>query len=482
MELSTGYSASAFEVLSKISQYASEAYLVGGAVRDYVLGLSAVDLDVTVNCDGYELARKVVSESPENLTFVPLDPSHGTARIVVKKTSVTIDVSEFKASSILEDLTHRDFTINALLISLPEFLKGDSPAVTDLLGGLKDIADHKIRACSVMSFIEDPLRVLRGFRFAAQLGFEMDPATEALMASSVGQLTDVAPERVRDELFATLSSNRSFAAIRRMDGAGIFDVIFPELTPMRGCSQNAFHHLDVWKHSLESIRIIEELINQAKVNFGELHQRALDYLREEIVPGRPKIALIKLAALYHDSGKPRAKFIDDQGKIRFFGHEKISGEISEVAGENLRLSKRENKLFEALVRSHMQATVFTSKSLSDRAIRRLFRKFQEDLAGLLVLFLGDLGATRGPAKRTGADETALANVKRALSMIFNCEEQQLEPLLTGSDLIHFFKMEPGPDVGKLLKRLSGMQDAGLISNTQQALIAANMLRRKQGLK
>jgi poly(A) polymerase len=279
-----------------------------------------------------------------------------------------------------------------------------------------------------------------------------------------------------------LRSNRSSSVIKRMDQVGIFDALFPDLIPMKGCSQNDFHHLDVWDHSLEAIRIIEETLMNAEANFGEFFERVRDYLREEIVPGRPKIAIIKLAALYHDSGKPQAKFVDDQRRIRFFGHEKISGAICETAGERLKLSKRETKLLVALVKSHMQATVFTSKSLSARSIRRLLRNFQGDLVGLLVLFLGDLGATRGPAKRPEQEEYAPANVNRTLKMVFDPEENQFEPLISGGDLIRFFNMEPGPSLGNLLKKLNDMQDAGRISNFQQALIAADMLLRKQRLE
>jgi poly(A) polymerase len=480
MGLGAGYSKAALDALSSIAKDASEAYLVGGAVRDYVLGLTSADLDLVVNLDGYEIASRVADRFAGKLAFVPLDPAHGTGRIVVKATGETIDVSRFKAFPILEDLIRRDFTINALLIPLPEFLESESPTVIDLLGGLRDIADRKIRACSDLSIIEDPLRILRGFRFAVQLGFELDRSTADTMAATVGLLVDVAPERVRDELFATLSSNRSFPVIKRMDEAGIFDALFPELIPMKGCSQNTFHHLDVWEHSLESIHIIEETLKDAQTKFGEFYRPVLDYLREEIVTGRTKIALIKLAALYHDSGKPEAKFVDDQGRIRFFGHEKISAELSENAGEKLKLSKRETRLLVALVKAHMQATVFTSRSLSDRSIRRLFRKFQGDLAGLLILFLGDLGATRGPAKRPDQDENATVNVKRTLEMICDLEESRFEPLVSGEDLIRFFKIEPGPSLGKLLKKLTAMQDAGRITNTQQALIAADALLRKQG--
>ena len=253
------------DILNDIAKLAPNSYVVGGAVRDHFLGKNAgKDLDLAVQGDGFLIAEKI--SGTHAVTFVPLNDCSG--RVVLKSEDpVTIDVASFKGPDITTDLQMRDFTINALAVSLEDFSAGRFDRILDPTGGISDIMNTTVRICSDRSYHDDPLRILRTFRFVAGLGFNVDPHTLASIPAALPGLVSVAPERMRDEFLATLAANSSFDALSSMSDTGVLDTLFPELTPMRGCVQNEFHHLDVWRHSLEALKQLESLTRDPRSHF-----------------------------------------------------------------------------------------------------------------------------------------------------------------------------------------------------------------------
>jgi len=464
-------------ILLSIRDSCPASYIVGGAVRDHLMGRHGdKDLDVAVNDDGIDLAKRIADSLGAEFAVVPLDAEHGTARIVVRAEPYGyVDISRFKAATIEEDLALRDFTINALALKVSDLLESRNHNVIDVAGGQSDIRARTVRVCSRNAFADDPLRILRAFRFMARLGFDIAAETLTLIPENVEGLKSVATERVRDELIAILESDSSFPALMKMDEASLFAVVFPELTPMKGCEQNDFHHLDVWFHSLEAVRQMELILETLSSDFGETGEKIRAYVTGEIVPRRQRLALLKLAALFHDSGKPAARFIDAGGRVRFFGHEKISRRIFEESASRLKLSNKEIKSMADIVDGHMRPTMFTARKVSAKAINRLFRRFEKDVVGLLILFLSDLAATQGPARRPGELERAKERVAEALRTLFQTENQPRKKLVSGRDLIAIFQMESGPRLGKLLNRLSELQDLQEIGTREEALAAARKL-------
>jgi tRNA nucleotidyltransferase/poly(A) polymerase len=468
-------------ILLQIREHCPSSYLVGGAIRDFLMGNPlGRDLDVAVDTDGFELAVKVADRMGSLLSFVPLDPGRGTARLVVRGECQTeIDVSTLKAATIEEDLVLRDFTVNALALSVNDLVDGKIHRVIDVTGGTADLRRRKVRACSRASFADDPLRILRAFRFMAGLGFEIADETLDMIPSNLAGLSSVAAERIRDEFLAVLAAESAFSALTRMDDAGVMAALFPELMLMKGCSQNDFHHLDVWLHSLEAVNQMEALLANNAAAFDDLAINIDRYVREEPVLGRPRTALLKLGAIFHDSGKPQARFIDSKGRVRFFGHERMSRTIFEESALRLKLANREIALVANIIDGHMRPTMFTASHVSTKAINRLHRHFDEDTAGLLILFLSDLGASRGPARRAGEWEKARGRVVHALRLIYETRSQPRERLVTGRDIMTAFQLEPGPHVGKLLSKIWELQDLGEISTKEEALKAVeDMLAEK----
>jgi poly(A) polymerase len=463
--------------LTTIAELTSEAYVVGGAVRDWLIGqIDRKDLDLAVEGDGFEIARQIAERCRGIATFVPLDATHGTGRIVLHgEPSLSVDVTSFRAATLDEDLRGRDFTINALALGIQDFLIGRLDRVLDPTGGKADLRARTIRACSTNSFQDDAVRVLRAFRFMASLEFEISEETLKMLAAALDALPSTAPERLRDELIATLAADASFPALKKMDAYGVFDVLFPELRPMKGCGQNDYHHLDVWDHSLETVHQMEDLLAKKTQEFGFLSEQIDAYAQQEPVKNRPRKALLKLAAIFHDAGKPEARFVDSKGRVRFFGHEKISQRIFNEAGKHLKLATREIATIGETIAGHMRPSIFTGKEVSRRAIHRMHSKFQRNVIGLLLLFLADLRASQGPARQPEAYERAWNEVLRALALCFEAEAKALQPLLNGRDLMSQLSIGPGPQLGKLLKQLRELQAIGEITTREEGFKAARKI-------
>ncbi len=445
---------------------------MGGAIRDALLGKSVrFDLDLAIRGNGFLIARELADLIGSDAAFVPLDNERGTGRVVVGRGEVvTLDISSFKGEDIAADLHERDFTINAIAVGLDDFLEHGLDRLVDPTGGLDDLRAGIVRACSDHTFRDDPLRILRAFRFQSRLRFRVADDTLGMIPSGLPELSKVSWERIRDEFIAILACDNSAQCIRTMDRFGVIDALFPELVPMKGVDQNPYHHLDVWEHTLETVYQLELLLSDGLAGFGDFAQRIADYANEEPVRDRPRRALLKLAALLHDSGKPARLSVDPDGRVRFFGHEKVSGEICEVILSRLTLASREKELVRELVTGHMRPFVVMAETVTKRSIYRLHRRFKSDVIGLLLLFLADLGATRGPARKEGQTEEALRQVLTALDLFLGMDENPPPPLLKGGDLMRIFGLQPGPILGKMLRKVAEYQGAGLVTTPKEALL------------
>lgn len=474
--------ASVRTLLEALLQRTDESYLVGGIVRDALMGLpGGGDIDVAVRGDGYGLAESLAGALSPNASFVPLDPERGTGRIVLEKGAAgSLDISSFKGDSIEEDLRARDFTINAVAVSVRDLLETGTFRLVDPCGGRKDLESRCIRVCSPSAFHDDSLRVLRAFRLKTLLEFEIHEGTVRTMKEALPLLTGVAGERIRDELFIILNADNCFGVLAEMDRMGVLGVLFPRLLPMKGVAQNPFHHLDVWEHSLESVQKLEILLANGSAAFGELSSHVQEYADSELVIGRSRRALMKLALLFHDAGKPDCAFRDQNARMRFFGHEKVSRLIFLEAADSLKLAAREIRLEGEWIAGHMRAMIFTEETVSKRALHRLHRKFGREAIGLLLIFLADLAASQGPARRPGENEHAFQQVCLALKAWLDAAEKPPQRILNGNDVMEALGLKTGPIVGRILNRLAELQAEGEVNTREDALAAAKDLLKQMG--
>lgn len=464
-------------VLLKILQMDPNTFVVGGAVRDHFLGKDRTnDLDLAIGINGCEAADRIVSFMGEGVTHVPLDKETGISRIIIwKDACFSLDVGSLQGADIYEDLAKRDFTINAMAIPLRDFLDSKFAGIIDPMKGLSDLSQSLIRACSDRCFTDDPLRILRAHRFATLLGFHISSQTRALMKPSIPKLATVSAERLREEIFLILSQRNAFHTLDIIQEDQTLDTIFPEIIPARGFEQNDYHHLDVFDHSMETLRCLEGIFTDLPRPFRRFEDCIEKYLDFEIVKYRQRRALLKLAALFHDLGKPHSLTIDESGRRRFSGHEAASEEITKQIASRLRLARKEEKVLCQWVRGHMRAAMLTLSPIPQKGVRRLCGDFGEDIIGLLLLFIADRGATLGPRANKSDREALEKGAGEVLDYYFKSTESPTTLFVNGHDLINLFGMSEGPEIGRILKTVRELQEDGTVTNRQAALATVQRL-------
>ncbi|MGQ9631506.1 MAG: CCA tRNA nucleotidyltransferase [bacterium] len=448
------------------------AFIVGGYVRDLILGGESDDIDFAIRGDALRSAKEFADAVGGS--FVLLDGDRFVARVVCG--GKQFDFAAFRGENIEDDLRGRDFTINALALNH----RGE---LIDPFGGLRDLRRRVIRHISPSTFDDDPLRILRGVRLGAELGFSIDGGTLELMGRKSHLLREVAGERIRDELCKILSVPASRGAILTLDSIGAIRVVMPELWATKGVTQNNFHHLDVWEHSLESLRQLEEKV---LVDPDILPNRdaVLDLLRSEVVPGRNRLILLKLATLLHDIGKPPVRVVEGD-RIRFLGHDKAGGKMAEDIAERLRFGRREVRMISASVLHHMRPGFLSGggEGPSDRAIYRFFRKVGEVGVECLVMALADGLAIRGVFGNPKVWEELQSTVNCMLSIYFEEISKEKPPrYIDGRDIMDKFHLKPGRLIGRLLEGVSEATALGEVTNKDEALAFVENLLRSMGEK
>jgi tRNA nucleotidyltransferase/poly(A) polymerase len=447
---------------------------VGGAVRDHLLERAPKDLDLMC-ADPEALARLL--GSVHGAAVVPFFGKTAAPcfRVVRRgNPGEFIDVVGIQGGSVEADLGRRDFTFNAMALRVG---RGKTPdELIDPFGGRQDLDDRRVRATSPGVFVSDPLRVIRAVRFAAQLSFAIDPATLERMQSAAAGLAATAGERVAQELFLILEHPSSAAHIRTLDGVGALEALFPEIKPMKGCAQNEHHHLDVWDHSVAVLENCESLLKAAEDRLGP----SAEQVRQNL--GRhDRLALFKLAALFHDSGKPAARSVAPaDGRIAFHGHEQGSLAAAGGVAERLKLSARNREYFETLTANHMQPIHLSQPPAKLKSLLRWFRRLGEEMVPLVVLSMADVQATLGPASSPAERDRHMNWARDAISLYYSTIREQLsaKPLIDGRDLLAM-GLPPGPEVGRILGAVREAQDEKSIATRDEALeLAKGLLQRR----
>jgi len=447
-------------------------YLVGGYLRDIFLGREKdnPDIDFCLKRGAINFGREVARQIKGG--FVILDKTHGCGRVVKRMNNkiYTLDFTDFRGKTLEDDLLHRDFTINALSIELEKFFAAGSieDLTIDPYKGREDLKLKVVRLVNKKAFDEDPLRLLRAFSLAIIFGFKIDKETLKAIKLKAKGLSEVSYERIRDELFKILERPGSFVYLQQLDKLKILKIIIPEIEVMRGVKQGPYHHLDVWQHTLETIRQLELLITELKNN-----REVQDYLDEIISPARSRRALIKLGALLHDIGKPAALRHED-GKTKFHGHERIGTDITKDIVERLKLSNDETDSLEKMVLWHLRPGYLAdNQDLTPRAIFRYFRDTQKEGLSILLLSLADQRATKGPLTTRQSRVRHEKVVSGLIKEYFRRKKEKKFPrLIGGDDLLKKFKLEPSPLIGKILREIEELQAIGKIRNKKEALDAA----------
>lgn len=413
-----------------------KAWIVGGYVRDRLLGLGHINPDVVVERgDALALARRFaeLAGAPPPVTF----QRFGTAQVTLPGALVEFVTAraesyapdsrkpEVRPATLEEDLRRRDFTINTLLMDL-------DGSIHDPLGGRRDLDARVLRtpADPARTFEDDPLRMLRAIRFAATLGFTLAPDLVPAMRRMKSRLAPpvISVERVAGELRRMLASERPKLALEALDEAELLEIILPEIAAGKGVPQTGYHTHDVYGHTLLTVE------------------------------ATPPDLLLRLAALFHDVGKPKTA----KGDGSFVGHELVGAEIAKAALERLRFAQKEIEVVTALVRLHLRP-VFYRSEWTDGAVRRLARDAGPHLGRLMLLAWADIAASAYPHPEK------LDELRRRLDAVLAERPSRLEPLITGEDIMRIRGIGPGPEVGRIKQRLEELVIDGEIEPDRGAI-------------
>jgi poly(A) polymerase len=439
-----------------------EVYVVGGYVRDLLLGKKGKDIDFVVVGDAmkfadalkHDLHLRTIVRYPRFGTFMARYYGYQLEFVNAREESYDSHSRKpvTKPADLYSDLSRRDFTINTLAMHISPEKFGE---IIDVYNGREDLRKGIIRTPldPVQTFSDDPLRMLRAIRFATQLGFSIEQHTFEAIKANAHRLSIISQERITDEFNKILMAEKPSLGLKLLDESGLLQVFFPEMVRLKGVEQRqGFHHKDVFYHTLEVV--------------DNVAQKGADLK-------------LRLAALLHDIGKPATKRFDEKNGWTFHGHE-VVGE--RMAARILRRFKYPNEIIQyvrKLVSLHLRPMALVGEEVTDSAIRRLIYLAGDDLDDLMTLCKADI-TSKIPQKV----KRYLKNYDYVLQRIKEVEERDrlrnFQPPVDGNEIMERFHLKPGPQVGKIKKFILEAILNGEVPNDHDACIEY-ILRHKQEL-
>jgi len=449
------------------------AWLVGGAVRDAILGRPTFDLDVAVEGDVAAAARSL-ARTARGPVF-ELSDAFGSWRVMARNRGWQVDLSPLRGGSLEADLALRDFTVNAIA----EPLEGG--ARVDPHGGVRDLAAGCLRAVGREAFADDPLRVVRLVRLAAELGLGADPATCALARTSAPGAATVAQERVFAELKHIVAGDGVVASLALMDDLGLTAAILPELHALHGVDQNRYHHADVYAHTIEVLERAMELQADPGATFGAAHADAVRaVLAEPLAEDVDRGFGLRIGALLHDVAKPVTLGRRDDGTPTFLGHDSAGAELSREILTRLRAGEKLKAHAAGLARHHLRLGFLVhERPLARRALYRYLRATEPVEVDVTLLSVADRLATRGrKAPESIAKHLELAREVLPAALQWRTQGRRV-PLVRGDALATELGLADPREIGRLLAEIDEAHFAGEIATPQEAvaLAAAHLERR-----
>lgn len=475
-------------------------YLVGGALRDFLIGVKTIkDIDFVCVCNEEEFKDLINKFSSKHPTF-PLDEERYIWRVSLDK-GLTVDIS--KADDIYFDLIRRDFTINSLALRVDDLsLKIDKGffrinfnknKLIDITGfGLIDIKKKIIRKVSDEIFDNDPLRIIRAARFVSQFNFKIEPKTKKMILNKNDLVKYIAKERIKEEFIKMALSNNFSAGIKTLWDLETIFYLIPEFEKQLNCAEVYYGKGGVLKHTLNVLEKLDIFFENPS-KYSHIPKKLYNKLYSEMY-------LIKIAGLFHDIAKPHTAKIKGD-RLRFFGHENLGAEITQKILNDLKFSNKDINYISTLIKNHLRiGSIACNDPITKKAINRLFYELNDHILGLLVLSWADyashinnkkldeiINETKEhplPIKRK-LPSTGLIKTKRFMQVVnflfknytrFS-KNFDIKPLLNGNEIMKILSISPGPIVGKIKKKMINMQLEGKITDKEMAISYVKLLHK-----
>ena len=450
--------------LAKISKIVSDlstesnikSYLVGGCVRDLMLNPSAdsIDIDIMVEGDGISFAKLLAKKM--NVPKVVPFPKFATAKIPYHEYEIEVasarlesydkssrNPSSIQISNIQDDLLRRDFTINAMAISLNENNFGE---FFDPFNGMEDLKNKILKTPlnPDNTFSDDPLRMMRACYFASKLSLEIEPECLLSIQNNSERISIVSQERITNELFKILGTDRPSIGLNILQQSGLMEYVFPEISIMYGLDQsNEYHHKDIFYHTLEVVDNAAKLSNNVD---------------------------LRLAALVHDIAKPKTRRLSKSKGYTFYGHDDVGARMLKGVAESMKFSNSTRDFITKLTALHLRPISLAKKEVTDSAIRRLIVDAGEEIDDLMTLCRADI-TTKNPKNIS----KYLANFDRVDKRIKEVTEidklKAFQSPVRGDEIMKMFNLLPGKEVGKIKTMIEDAIINGEIKNDYSSAIS-----------
>jgi putative nucleotidyltransferase with HDIG domain len=449
----------------------ARAWIVGGAVRDRLLGRPTADFDVAVAGDP-RAAAQAVARRARGHAF-ELSERFGAWRVVAHDRSWQVDVMALEGATIEQDLARRDLTINA--IAEPLAPRGGS--MVDPFGGISDLRAARLRMVRRDAFAADPLRVLRVARLACELGFEIEAATATAARAAAPALASVSPERTFAELRRLLCSQQAVRGVELLSTLAITAAVLPELDALDGVEQSRFHHLDVLGHTrlvlAETIKLVDD--PSWLCGSGDLGRALEAWLSAPLANELTRGQALRFGALLHDIAKPQTQATTDDGRITFMDHDRAGAELGVAILRRLRASGKLCGFVAGLTLHHLRLGFLVHRMpLSRRDVYDYLLGCAPVGVDVTLLSVADRLATRGD----NSDRAIARHVELAREMVqeaLRWEAHPPRPPVRGDELVRALGIRPGPEVGGLLAELQAEAFSGELSTPEEAIDRAREL-------
>lgn len=448
------------EIIKKIKTFAgnTRVLLVGGVIRDFCLGKSNFDKDIiVVDKDAKGFAQNLAKTL--DATYIPLDEENKIYRLVLKDKINCIDITNPIEDSIEKDLNRRDLRMNAIAFDL-----SDNKFI-DLFDGFKDIENEEINIISEQNLIDDPLRLLRIFRFEATTGFKINDNLKTIVKKHKDLINLPAKERVNYELMKLFDGNYTVQAIKNLDECGLLCEILPIFADVKKVPPNTHHHLPLIGHSIETVRQIE--------NFYKIANKEVKNHLDSIDFGAfRRLAYLKLAGFMHDIGKFSCWTIEETGRHRFIKHEYVGAELCKPILRDLKFSKKQIEYISDMIKYHIYPShIIATEGLSDKVKMRYIRKIGNNVIDNIFIAMSDRLSARGEAVTDEMVKNNITGLQSLLSYYLNVKDslKPLPKLLSGEEIMKITGLKPSKELGELVEKLKEAQFDGDITTKEQAI-------------
>ena len=442
------------EIVKNIINFSgdTEIWLVGGTIRDFMLGKENFDKDIVVNCDDVKSFSLKLAEKFD-ATFVPLDEVNKIYRLVLKDKKNSIDIAKIIGDSFIDDIKRRDFTINSIAFDLK------NKKIIDVNNGLDDLSHKVIKEISLKNLEDDPLRLLRALRFKACLGFELSKNLTTFIDENYKMLEDVSIERINAELVKLFKGKYTAETLK--DAGNIIDFLFPVMTDVKKVPENSHHHLPLFYHSIETVAQVQKLYEKAREEVRE-HLQENDFTR---------LSMLKLSAFLHDIGKPQTWTIEGD-RHRFIKHDDVGSKLCIPLLKKLNFSKKQIQYISLMIKNHIYPSqVVSSPEVNEKVYMRFVRKAGDNAIDMILLAAADRLSARGYAITDEIVNSNINGLNHLLEFYLNARKtlKPLPVLLDGNEIMKRFNLTPSPLLGKLISELKEAQINGEVETVDEAI-------------